>query len=469
MRRKAVIVLFFILVLTIVSGFFVYPESGLGFYPEQSRGIDSGASGAGTTTVSAERGKEFRPWRLGLDLIGGSHLVYEVDLSEISFADQDSVMNGLRDVIERRVNLFGVSEPNVVVAESGDSKRLIVELAGIQDTSAAIQEIGATPFLMFAETELATSTAIGGISLETAAGESVEATPETNPESPQYTFVPTNLTGRYVQGAQVGFDQLTNEPLVFLQFNEEGADFFEQLTERNLGEAIGVFLDGALITAPRVSQVITGGRAQISGNFTLGEAKQLVERFNAGALPAPIRLISQETVGASLGLNSLRKMLVAGGWGILLVALFMILYYRRDGVFAAAALIIYTILSLAMFKIFGVTMTLAGIAGFILSIGMAVDANILIFERSREELKRGSAWAAAIEDGFKRAWPAIRDSNITTIITTVILFYLTAGFVRGFALTLMIGVLVSMFSAITVTRTMLRVFVREKSALTLKP
>jgi preprotein translocase subunit SecD len=462
MRKKATIVLFFILVLTIVSGFFVYPESDQRIDGELSQELGE-IEGINTATAAIKEKKEFRPWRLGLDLIGGSHLVYEVDLSEVNLTDQDSVMNGLRDVIERRVNLFGVSEPTVVVAESNDSKRLIVELAGIQDTSAAIREIGATPFLMFAETELATSTAIGGISLETAGGESIEANPATDSESLQYTFVPTNLTGRYVQGAQVGFDQITNEPLVYLQFNEEGGDFFEQLTERNLGQAIGVFLDGALITAPRVSQVITGGRAQISGNFKLEEAKQLVERFNAGALPAPIRLISQETVGASLGLNSLQRMLVAGGWGILLVTIFMILYYRLDGIFATVALIIYTILSLAVFKIFGVTMTLAGIAGFILSIGMAVDANILIFERSKEEMKRGSARAVAIEDGFKRAWPAIRDSNITTLITTVILFYLTAGFVRGFALTLMIGVLVSMFSAITVTRTMLRVFIRERA------
>jgi preprotein translocase subunit SecD len=436
-RKKSISVFILILIVTVLGGIFVYPGSF---------------------------GQKFRAWRLGLDLIGGSHLVYEIDLGSVGLSDTDSVVNGLRDVIERRVNLFGVSEPNVVTAKSGEKQRLIVELAGIEDTSAAIEQIGATPFLMFAETELATSSVpAGNLTIETEDGSEVEVTttPANDEESGlSYQFIPTNITGRYVKGAQVSFDQVTGQPLVFLEFNDEGADLFEQLTEKNIGEPIGVFLDGALITAPVVQQVITGGNAQITGDFTIDEAKILVQRFNAGALPAPITLISQQTVGASLGTDSLKSMIVAGAWGIVLVILFMIIYYRQYGIFASIALLIYTILSLAIFKLFGVTMTLAGIAGFILSIGMAVDANILIFERSKEEERAGSSRVVAIEDGFKRAWPAIRDSNITTIITTVILFYLTSGFVRGFALTLMIGVVVSMFSAITITRTMLRVFVK---------
>jgi preprotein translocase subunit SecD len=459
LRKKSLILLVVIIAVTILSGFFVYPEQEMA-----TEAVDS-ETASGTVQIEAKG--EFRPWKLGLDLVGGSHLVYEVDVAAIGFADVDSVINGLRDVIERRVNLFGVSEPNVVSSQSGDSYRLIVELAGIKDTAAAIQQIGTTPFLMFAETEeVDTSSLASNLVIETEGGEQIEVTPnveqETDQAGPTYRFVPTNITGRYIEGAQVSFDNITSRPIVFLRFNEEGADLFEQLTEKNIGEPIAVFLDGELITAPTVSQVITGGQAQITGDFTLDEAKDLVERFNAGALPAPITLISQQTVGASLGTDSLTRMLKAGALGVLLVIIFMVIYYRNYGVFSSLALIVYTLLSLAIFKLFGITMTLAGIAGFILSIGMAVDANILIFERTKEEEKQGSNKETAIEDGFKRAWPAIRDSNITTIITTIILFYFTSGFVRGFALTLMIGVIISMFSAITVTRTMLRVFVRNK-------
>lgn len=419
MKKNPTFFFVVVLIVTVAGGFFVY----------------AGGFGA-----------RYLPWRLGLDLVGGSHLVYEIDTSQVEARDRTSVMDGLRDVIEKRVNLFGVSEPQVYTAKSGDSYRLIVELAGVKDVKAAIDEIGATPFLLFAE--------VGTSTPQTQPGDA-EATTTTA------SFVPTKLTGRYVKGAQLTFNQVTGVPEIFLEFNEEGAGFFEELTEKNVGRPIAVFLDGNLVTAPVVREKITGGKAQITGTFTLDEARNTVARFNAGALPAPITLVSQQTVGASLGADSLHKTIWAGWIGTFLVMCFMILYYRHFGIFASVALGIYIVFTLTVFKVLSITMTLAGVAGIVLSIGMAVDANILIFERMKEEVKRGLPRLSALEEGFRRAWLSIRDSNTTTIITSFILYSFTSGFIRGFALSLMIGVVVSMFSAITVTRTMLRVFLKN--------
>ena len=407
MRRHPGLFLTIIIAVTILAGIFVYPKNF---------------------------GLNWNPWRLGLDLVGGSHLIYRVDLSKVPSGDQNSVLNGLRDVIERRVNLFGVSEPQVFLSKGSDGSNLIVELAGIKKIEDAINQIGTTPLLEFKEVE--------------ENGSSTE-------------FITTNLTGRYIKSAQVTFNQTTGKPEVSLEFNEEGAGIFEKMTEANVGKVIAIFLDGVLIEAPVVQTKISGGQAVISGSFNIQTAKQLVERFNAGALPAPITLINQQTVSATLGANSLQKALMAGLIGTLLVMIFMILYYRYLGIFASLALIIYVFLTLGIFKLFSVTMTLAGLAGFILTIGMAVDANILIFERVKEEIKRGLNRENAIEEGFKRAWPSIRDSNVSTIITALILYFLTSSFVRGFALTLLMGVLVSMFSAITTTRLLLKNFVKD--------
>lgn len=382
-----------------------------------------------------DRAYHFRPWRLGLDLIGGAHLVYQVDLAGVVAADRDSVVNGLRDVIERRVNLFGVSEPQVYIAKSGEQSRLVVELAGAKDVKEAIKEIGAVPFLNFATVDVS------------------------DPNNPQFTS--TNLNGRYVTGAQMAFDQTTGQPYVTITFNDEGGKIFEALTAANVGKPVAIFLDKDLIEMPTVQEKISGGRAQITGRFTTADARQLVKRFNAGALPAPMTLINQQIIGASLGADSLQKTMWAGLIGAGLVVAFMTLYYWGYGIAASVALAIYVALTLAVYKLFGVTMTLAGIAGFILSIGMAVDANILIFERRKEEVRKGVSKTAALEDGFRRAWPSIRDSNISTILTSIILYYFMTGFVRGFALTLLIGVVMSMFSAIVVTKTLLRVFVKS--------
>jgi len=412
MKQYAKFLLLIIILLTIVGGIFIYPRW---------------------------LGGKYRPWRLGLDLVGGTHLIYEVDMNQVDFSERDSVMAGLRDVIERRVNLFGVSEPHVVSAKEGDSYRLIVELAGIKDVGEAIKMIGETPFLDFREVIIDQQL--------------------TADNQQQIQFIPTNLTGRYVKGAQLDFDQTTGAPKVNIQFNDEGAKIFEELTVRNVGKPLAIFLDNNLIEMPVVQEKISGGRAQITGKFTRDEAKKMVERFNAGALPAAIKIISQQTIGASLGQESLKKAVYSGALGTLAIILFMLGYYRKFGIFASLALIIYTVLVAAIFKL-GITMTLAGIAGFVLSIGMAIDANILIFERTKEEIKKGLTKISAIEEGFKRAWPSIRDSNISTIITSIILYYFTSSFIKGFALALLIGVLISMFSAITVTRTMLRVFIK---------
>ena len=423
-KKNSVVLLVFIILVSIVAGFFV-------FQPFQ------------------EKGDESRSWKFGLDLVGGSYLVYEIDLSEVESYDKTTVVQGLRSVIEKRVNLFGVSEPRVYTQEAGDKHRLVVELAGIKDINKAINEIGAIPVLDFREV-----------------GELSEASPSfaTNTiATSSLVYTPTKLTGRYVKSAQLGFDQYTNEPLVYLEFTNEGADIFAELTARNIGKPVAVFLDGEVLTQPVVQQKITGGKAQITGQFTIDEAKQLVQRFNAGALQAPIKLINQHTVSPTLGQNSLDKSIKAGILGFLTVIVFMIIYYRKLGIFAAIALLIYAVLVLSIFKLIPITLTLSGIAGIILSIGIAVDANILIFERMKEEMKRGLIFSHAIEEGFRRAWSSIRDSNITTMISSVILFYFTSGFIQGFALALLIGVLVSMFSAIIITRTLLRVFARDES------
>lgn len=427
MRRSPGLFLTLIILVALAAGIFVYPKW---------------------------LGAKYQPWRLGLDLVGGSHLVYQIDLSKVAAADQDSVINGLRDVIERRVNLFGVSEPQIFTAKTGGNAQLIVELAGVSDVTDAIKQIGATPLLYFAQIDSqASGEAPIPPEIATACGVSASS-----------TLTITNLTGRYVTGAQLDFDQTTRAPQVAIAFNDEGAGIFERMTESNVGKPLPVFIDNQLMTCPNVQQKISGGHAVITGRFSVDEARTLVERFNAGALPAPITLINQQTISPSLGADSLRKVIIAGVIGTILIIIFMLLYYRTLGAFAALALIVYIALTLGIFKLIPITLSLAGFAGFIMTIGMAVDANILTFERIKEELGRGLSKTSAMEEGFRRAWPSIRDSNTSTIITAIILYYLTSSFVRGFALTLLIGVLVSLFSAITTTRLFLRVFIKDKDA-----
>ena len=382
------------------------------------------------------------PFKLGLDLRGGAHLVYKADVSAINSSEISSAMEGLRDVIERRVNIFGVAEPLIQVEETGILKsienkeqRLIVELPGVTDVNQSIKMIGETPFLEFR--------------LE---NKNIEIKEDTNLYE---VFLPTDLTGRYLKKAVLNFDQTTSEPQVSLEFNDEGAKLFAKITKENIGTRLAIFLDGVPISTPVIREEIPSGRAQITGQFTPQEAKLLVQRLNSGALPVPISLVSQQSIGPTLGEKVLFKGIRAGIYGIIIVAVFLIFWYRIPGLIAVFALSIYVVLVLAIFKLIPVTITAAGIAGFILSVGMAVDANILIFERMKEERRLGKTLNTSILEGFSRAWLSIRDSNVSSLITSVILYWIGTSMIRGFALTLMIGILISMFSAIIITRTFL--------------
>ncbi len=507
------------------------------------------------------------PFRLGLDLQGGTHLVYEADVSRVEGDEEEKVsaLEGVRDVIERRVNAFGVSEPLVQTEHSQNKWRLIIELAGVHNVDQAIKMIGETPILEFKEennepsrelteeevqelddfnlealekakgiikkinegedfAELAKefsedpgSQAEGGElgfagrgmmvpEFEKAIFEDLEVGEITaepiqtqfgyhivkkeevrgglQPDGTDNTevraahilirtkaeidFIPpadpwksTGLSGGQLVKSQVEFDPNTNEPQVSLTFNDEGKELFADITQRNIGKLVAIFLDGDPISIPVVNEQIRDGRAIISGRFNIQEAKLLSQRLNAGALPVPIELISQNTVGASLGEESLSKSLNAGLYGLLAIAIFMLLIYRVKGIAAVLALLIYGVITLSVFKFLGITLTLAGLAGLILSIGMAVDANVLIFERIKEEKKIGKSGLQLVEDGFARAWTSIRDGNISTILTSIILIWFSTSMVKGFAITLVIGVLISMFSAVVITRFLLKSFSKK--------
>lgn len=384
------------------------------------------------------------PFRLGLDLLGGTSLVYEADVSKIEGQSPKDAMAGVRDVIERRVNLFGVSEPLVQI--EGEN-RLVVELAGIKEVNQAINLIGLTPFLEFKEQRAEEETK-----------SIIEAQQNKQLPGEDPFFKSTGLTGQHLKRAQVIFDPNTGFPSVSLELNDEGAKLFAEITKRNIGKLVAIYLDGQPVSIPEVKSEIPNGQAVIEGRFNIQEAKELVNRLNAGALPVPIKLISQQTIGASLGYDSLQKSLKAGLYGLLLVGLFMIGYYRLPGVMAVIALLVYTAIVLSVYKFLPVTITLAGIAGFILSLGIAVDANILIFARMREEFKAGKSLSQSINEGFRRAWLSIRDSHVTTLLGALVLYVFTTSFVKGFALTLGIGVLTSLFTAIVVTRYLLDFF-----------
>ncbi len=640
-RGKVRWAVFAVLALTALSGFLAYPQAwnrGADFYNAQV--VDKlGLPGALKLPHYWNV-----PYKLGLDLQGGTHLVYEADTKDIPESERPDALEGVRDVIERRVNAFGVAEPTVLTNKSGERWRIIVELAGVRDVRDAIRMIGETPILEFKEEnpveqipltdeeqkELDALNAevrakaneelkkvqsgAEGVTWENLGLVSEEMAPELwkwadarpNARAPQvaetsdawnvirvnardaeekevlashilicfegatgceepltkeqalqqltdlraeltpanfaekaklYSTDPsaqvnsgdlgwfrkesmveefsvaafalakgaisepvetafgyhliykaderplvrydidtitfpkasvldvrpdaepwknTGLSGKHVRRAMVEFDQTTGQPMVTLTFNDEGRELFASITKANVGKLVAIYLDGEPISIPRVQQEIPDGTAVISGDFDFQEAKLLAQRLNAGALPVPIQLLSQQTIGASLGQDSLAKSLDAGMIGFLAVVLFMILYYRLPGLVASVALVMYTAFLLAVFKLWGVTLTLSGVAGVILSIGMAVDANILIFERMKEELKNGRPLDSAIAEGFKRAWTSIYDSNISSLITCAILYTFTSSSVRGFAVTLAVGIVISMFSAVTVTRSLLR-------------
>ncbi len=438
---KKLILSILILIFGAGIGFFVYKSEA------NYRKLPIGTKATGLAKFS---------FKLGLDLSGGSHLIYKADTSLVPADQVGDSMNALRDVIERRINLFGVSEPVVQVQHggfvSGAGEQLIVDLPGVTDVKQAIDMIGQTPLLEFK------IEAPKGTPQTATVGKDGKVNLDINSQ-----FVPTELTGRYLKKAILEFDTNTREPKVSLQFDDTGTKLFAQITKDNVGKMVAIYLDGAPISTPVVREEIPNGQAVISGSFTPTEAKTLVGRLNSGALPVPIALLSTQTIGATLGGSAVNAGVKAAIIGFLLVALFLILLYRLPGLIATISLCIFIVIILALFKLMPVTLTAAGIAGFIISIGIAVDANVLIFERVKEELRSGKSITDSISIGFSRAWFSIRDSNISSFITAVILFWFGTSLIKGFALTLGMGIIVSMFSAIVITRIFLSTigFLRE--------
>lgn len=378
---------------------------------------------------------------LGLDLAGGSRLVFEADTQNMEVQQRTSALESVRNVIERRVNLFGVSEPNVQISSFEGKDRIVVELPGVENTKEAVEIIGRTAHLVFAQ--------VG------------------SDEEPG--IFPTDLTGADLESARVDFDTQTGKPVVSLVFTQEGANKFSNLTEQNVGKPLAILLDQEVVSAPIVQEKITGGTAQISGDFTLDAARNLAIQLNAGALPLSINLVEERTVGPTLGAESVERSIRAGIVGVTMVFLFMILAYGGLGIIANTALLVFAILTLALYRIIPVVLTLPGIAGFLLSVAMAVDSNILIFERFKEERQKRNI-SDALEVSFGRAWDSIRDANIATLFAAFVLanpfdwaFLHTSGPVRGFAITLALGIAVSLFTGIIVSRNLLRLFVREKA------
>ena len=407
--------------------------------------------------------------KFGLDLSGGTHLVFDADTSELEPGEVSTSMQSLRQVIEQRVNALGTSEAVVQVESagigSGDdvAQRLIVELPGVTDVDQAVQTIGRTPQLEFKLLDP---------NFDSSQPVALEIDPETGVASTdiqatlQDQFIDTGLTGALLERSSLQFgngsQNGTNEPVVVANFNREGRDLFADITRDNIGGTLAIFLDGTPVSLPRINEPITGGTAVISGNFSAAEAKQLVDDLNLGALPVPIELSSVQKIGATLGADAREGGLIAGIVGLALVALFLIIRYRLAGVIAVVTLALYIVMLISTFKVLGIVLTAAGVAGFILSIGMAVDANILIFERVNEELlDNKKTIKQAIIDGFNRAWPSIRDGNLSSLITGVILYWIGTSLLRGFSVTFVLGIFVSVLSAVLVTRTVLLAFVSE--------
>ena len=374
------------------------------------------------------------PFSFGLDLAGGTQVTYTADVSEVLPEEISGRMTALQRVIEQRVNALGVSEPNVytvtglAIGGNPAAHRLVVELPGITDTEEATRAIGETPYLEF----------------KILTNEPAE-------------IVDTDLQGTHITSAEVQFlpgigGTLTNEPVVVINFNREGGKMFADITRENTGRRLMIFLDGNVISSPTISEPITGGTTQIQGNFTLESAKELVNGLNLGALPVPIELSETLTVNPSLGAEVSEKSVFAGLIALIIIALLFLVVYRFVGLVAVVALTVYCIVVLAIFKSVPIVLTAAGLSGFIMSIGFAVDANVLIFERMREEIKQGETRTKAIQNGCARAWIAIRDANLTSMIIAFLLFWFGTSIIKGFAFAFIIGVLISMFSAYVLTR-----------------
>ena len=454
-KKRIYLILFFIFILAFFAGNLSWPE-----YFNQAVDL-----------INSKIGSSFPhfwnvPFRLGLDLQGGTHLVYEADLSAINNESRAKKMEELRDIIERRINIYGVSEP--IVQIQGEN-RLIVGLAYLEFREKFSPEEQNEAIKNIPEEQI--SSIVEEVKQNSGRNITKEEVLNVIKES---FFKTTELTGEYLKSAEAVIEQSANKIEISLEFTKDGENIFEQITERNIGKPLAIYLDGMSIIdtngdgqitsedlyAPVVQGKISGGKAVITGDLDLKKAKQIALRLNSGALPVKIgEPISQSTVGPTLGAVSLNKSLVAGIYGFLAIAVFLILYYRLSGFLAVLALFVYVVIILSLLKLMSATMTLSGIAGFILSLGMAVDANVLIFSRFREELKLGKSFGIALEEGFRRSWPSVRDGNLTVIIVAVILFFFGTSFVKGFSLTLIIGNIVSVFSANFITSYLMRAFV----------
>ncbi|MBI2442471.1 MAG: protein translocase subunit SecD [Candidatus Levybacteria bacterium] len=448
MRRRFSVTLLFITLLAVLGIVINIPKQiHISFsVPGTSFKVDTTLPGLDVSQALSRLGIQKNiDFRKGLDLEGGTSITLRADMEELPANQREDALQSAQQVIERRINFFGVSEPIVQTSKTARDYRIIVEIPGVTDVHQAVNLIGTTAKLTFWE--------------EGASG-SAKINPKDVPLNAQVFLgdnpKKTNLSGSDLRQATVTFDQQTGAPVVQLSFTSEGSKKFADITGRNIGKRLGFALDNVMIDAPVVQSKILNGDAIISGSFTTEQAKQLQLQLNAGALPISLSVLEQHAIGATLGKDSLEKSMFAGAIGFIIIVVFMCVMYGRLGIIASIALVIYTLLTLSLFRLIPITLTLAGIAGFILSIGIAVDANILIFERMREELRHGKSRETALQLGFSRAWTSIRDSNIASLITSSVLYYFGTGAVRGFALTLAVGVLVSMFSAITVTRTILK-------------
>jgi preprotein translocase subunit SecD len=476
MQQRDITALMLIVLLTAIAAWVVWPGNpGLRFQLGPIR-LD----------------RDIRVYR-GLDLQGGVQVVLEADMPEGQAVDSGS-MAAAKSIVENRVNSLGVAEPLVQLA---GSNRIVVELPGISDPELAIDTLRETGLLEFIDagntflppgtvvrtsfsesgeygietptplptstptslvTDTPTPTASPTISATEVLSPTLVPEPEATP-TPEVRIFRTILTGQHLQAAQIGQDEY-GRPEIQFQLTDEGSAIFAQHTAANVGSYLAIALDGEVISSPRIQNAITEGSGRITGGFSLDEARSLVIQLRYGALPVPLKVIQNRTVGPTLGQDSVAKSTQAGVIGVLVVLMFMLVYYRLHGVVADVALLIYGLVTFALFKLIPVTLTLPGVAGFLFSVGTAVDANILIFERMKEELRQGRSFASAIRTGFNRAWTSIRDSNLSTLITCVILYWFGSNFgasmVKGFAVTLFLGVFVSMFTAILVTRTVIR-------------
>ena len=449
MFQRPLVRFLLIIVLVIISGLIVMPAKWDVTLPEwvpiSNRGPYTFASPVFTLPGSTNKIVLSPPLKQGLDIQGGVQVTIGLETSGLPAIERAPAAEAAREVITRRVDLYGIAEPVVQTVQQGDNFRLLVDLPGVSDPSQAVALVGQTAQLSFALiNDSATASESGSFLTETA------------------------LTGAQLKRASVQFNQQTGQPEVGIEFNAEGTTEFGKITEANQGKRLAILLDGAPLMAPSINEPIYGGAAVISGDFTAEEAKQLSIQLSAGALPIPISILEQKTIGASLGRQAVIQSVVAGLIGLGLVMVFMMLIYGWKGVIACVALVFYAIFTVAIYKLLGVTLTLPGIAGLILSIGMAVDANILIFERMKEEQRLAKPFVVAMELGFGKAWESIKDANVVTILTALVLinplnlsFLNTSGSVRGFGVTLLIGVVLGLFTGIFVTRTLMRLFLKD--------